>query len=98
MKEKAISPAGSNPSYSITQGKSTSTTATWRCSECHGLDYRGAEGAYSKGSHFTGVKGLLPAGGDSPQELFQIIHDGLADQGMAPSPPITSPRLTSWIW
>jgi thiosulfate dehydrogenase len=83
MKEKAINPAEPNPSYSLTQGKSASVTATWRCSECHGWDYRGVEGAYSKGSHFTGVKGLLAAGGDSPQELFQIIHDGLAEQGMA---------------
>jgi thiosulfate dehydrogenase len=33
--------------------------ATWRCKECHGWDYKGANGAYGKGSsHYTGIGGL----------------------------------------
>ncbi|HEX9687374.1 MAG TPA: c-type cytochrome [Burkholderiales bacterium] len=32
--------------------------STWRCKECHGWDYKGARGAYSKGSHYTGIVGI----------------------------------------
>ncbi len=32
--------------------------STWRCKECHGWDYLGKDGAYSKGSHYTGFIGV----------------------------------------
>jgi thiosulfate dehydrogenase len=32
---------------------------TWRCKECHGWDYKGAQGAYGSGSHKTGFAGIL---------------------------------------
>ena len=32
--------------------------STWRCKECHGLDYKGAAGAYGKGSHYSGIVGI----------------------------------------
>ncbi len=35
--------------------------STYRCKECHGWDYRGKDGAYSKGSHYTGFKGIYDA-------------------------------------
>jgi thiosulfate dehydrogenase len=35
--------------------------ATYRCKECHGWDYLGRDGAYSKGSHFTGFIGVYEA-------------------------------------
>lgn len=31
---------------------------TWRCKECHGWDYKGAQGAYGTGSHKTGFAGI----------------------------------------
>src|SRR3990172_5236428 len=37
-------------------GQTTNTRSgkdTWRCKECHGWDYKGKDGAYSKGSHLT---------------------------------------------
>ncbi|MDT8274402.1 MAG: cytochrome c, partial [Desulfomonilia bacterium] len=34
---------------------------TFRCKECHGWDYRGKDGAYGKGSHYTGFKGVHEA-------------------------------------
>lgn len=34
---------------------------TYRCKECHGWDYRGKNGAYGKGSHYTGFKGVYKA-------------------------------------
>ena len=33
-------------------------SSTWRCKECHGWDYKGGAGAYSKGSHYTGITGI----------------------------------------
>lgn len=35
--------------------------ATFRCKECHGWDYKGKNGAYSKGSHYTGFMGVYSA-------------------------------------
>lgn len=35
---------------------------TYRCKECHGWDYRGKDGAYGKGSHYTGFIGVYEAG------------------------------------
>src|SRR6056297_765717 len=32
--------------------------SNWRCKECHGWDGMGADGAYSSGKHFTGIKGI----------------------------------------
>ncbi len=47
-------PAGNMPIWSRQTTDSRSGPDTWRCSECHGWDYRGAQGAYKSGSHFTG--------------------------------------------
>ncbi len=43
---------------------------TWRCKECHGWDYMGADGAYGSGSHFTGFLGVFNASGMSDGELL----------------------------
>ncbi len=52
-------PAGNHPLYPATSKKSGKST--WRCKECHGWDYIGAEGRYKKGSHYTGIKGIYRA-------------------------------------
>lgn len=66
-------PANTHPSYPAS-GKQKGGS-TWRCKECHGWDYKGAEGAYSKGSHFTGIKGVRGAEGKDPTELAAIIRN-----------------------
>jgi thiosulfate dehydrogenase len=43
---------------------------TWRCKECHGWDYLGADGAYGSGSHFTGFVGVFDASRMSDGELL----------------------------
>jgi len=48
---------------------------TWRCKECHGWDYRGREGVYSKGSHHTGFKGIADYAGRDTAEILQILKD-----------------------
>ena len=49
-------PKETHPSYPAAGKKKG--TSTWRCKECHGWDYKGAMGAYSKGSHYTGISGI----------------------------------------
>lgn len=49
--------------------------ATWRCKECHGWDYKGKDGAYGKGGHFTGIKGINTTTGMNAQKLHDIVMD-----------------------
>ncbi len=49
--------------------------STWRCKECHGWDYKGKDGAYGKGSHFTGIRGLRDMVGANPRHIVAAITD-----------------------
>lgn len=49
--------------------------ATWRCKECHGWDYMGAAGAYSSGSHFSGIKGVNGMAGGDPAAVVAVLKD-----------------------
>ena len=69
-------PAETMPLYLTTQGTRTGSI-TWRCKECHGWDYRGVDGAYGAGSHFTGVPGVIQGvEARTNQELFDAIKSG----------------------
>jgi len=46
-------PSGDMLIWSRQSTNSRSGLDTWRCSECHGWDYLGVEGAYGSGSHLT---------------------------------------------
>ena len=60
-----------------TQSTSTASGAdTWRCKECHGWDYKGADGVYGSGSHFTGFKGILGAAEMSAEDLTAWLTGG----------------------
>jgi len=48
---------------------------TWRCKECHGWDYIGKDGRYASGSHYTGIKGLFPAGKSLWLAFLSIKND-----------------------
>ncbi len=48
---------------------------TWRCKECHGWDYKGKDGAYSKGSHYTGIKGIRAYADSDPLEVVKVLKD-----------------------
>lgn len=37
---------------------SAAGSATWRCTECHGWDYKGVDGEYATGPHRTGFAGV----------------------------------------
>ncbi len=51
-------PAGNMPIWNRQSTNSRSGADTWRCSECHGWDYKGSQGEYQDGSHYTGFPDL----------------------------------------
>jgi thiosulfate dehydrogenase len=56
------------------KGKKSGKT-TWRCKECHGWDYNGKDGAYGKGSRFSGIKGIRAAAGMAPDKVISVLKD-----------------------
>ncbi|MGL5734081.1 MAG: c-type cytochrome [Beijerinckiaceae bacterium] len=69
---KTPAPQANHPLYPADgkYGKSDS----WRCKECHGWDYMGKDGAYSKGGHATGIKGITAAAGKDPLVIQQLLR------------------------
>ncbi len=49
-------------------------SATWRCKECHGWDYKGVDGVYGGGSHRTGIAGVFGTT-KTPTEIFNLLRD-----------------------
>jgi len=71
---KAAAPAGNQPLWALQTTNVRTGTDTWRCKECHGWDYKGKGGAYSKGSHYTGFVGVYDAGNSkSSAQLVEIL-------------------------
>ena len=68
-------PSITNPSYPA--GGKQKGANTWRCKECHGWDYRGREGAYGKGSHFTGIRGIDAYAGREPSVIMKILKNDI---------------------
>jgi thiosulfate dehydrogenase len=66
----ALEPVGNHPIYPDAGAQSGSVT--FRCKECHGWDYKGRDGAYGSGSHFTGIRGVFGAT-LPPQQLFNLL-------------------------
>ena len=69
------SPTEDHPLWATQSSNARTGDATWRCKECHGWDYKGADGAYGSGSHFTGFTGVLSAS-NSPAEELNAWLDG----------------------
>lgn len=66
-------PKTTHPSYPAAGKKKGATT--WRCKECHGWDQKGKDGAYSHGSHFSGIKGIGSYAMKSPDDLITTLRD-----------------------
>ncbi len=64
-------PEGNHPLYPATAKKSGKDT--WRCKECHGWDYIGNIGRYSKGSHYTGISGVFHVQTKNPEEIYASL-------------------------
>lgn len=71
---KAAKPTADHASYPIKGGKYGKDTS-WRCKECHGWDYKGKDGAYAKGAHATGIKGINGAAGKDPAAIAAVLRD-----------------------
>jgi mono/diheme cytochrome c family protein len=54
-------PDGNHPLWSTQDTNSREGAQTWRCIECHGWDYQGADGVYGSGPHYTGFPGVMAA-------------------------------------
>ena len=65
-------PDGTHPAYP--QAGKKKGASTWRCKECHGWDYKGRDGAYSEGSHYTGITGITAHIGDDPTAIANLLR------------------------
>lgn len=59
---------------------STTGAETWRCSECHGWDYKGVDGEYAAGPHRTGIPGVFGTTKTVP-ELITLLTDPPSNGG-----------------
>lgn len=71
-------PEGDQPLWSSQDTNERSGDDTWRCKECHGWDYQGADGAYGSGSHFTGFAGVFDARSLPLEELVAWLNGSTA--------------------
>jgi thiosulfate dehydrogenase len=72
----AEAPEGDQPLWATQTTNTRSGEDTWRCKECHGWDYLGADGAYGSGSHLTGFPGVLAAASQSVEDLTAWLTGG----------------------
>jgi len=68
-------PNSRHPSYPKDSKHAHKPVSNWRCKECHGWDYKGADGAYEKGSHRTGIKGIRAFADSDPEEVIALLMD-----------------------
>lgn len=71
---KMPKPTADHPAYPHKGGQYGKDTS-WRCKECHGWDYKGKDGAYAKGGHATGIKGIQGAAGKDPAAIAALLRD-----------------------
>jgi len=88
-------PKGNHPAYPDIGKKKGE--ATWRCKECHGWDYMGEDGAYGKGGHYTGIKGLRRAVGMDIEELINIIRDKTHQYAESMIPETAARKLALFV-
>ncbi len=87
-------PAGNMPIWSRQTTNTRSGGDTWRCNECHGWDYKGAQGEYQAGSHYTGFPNLYQlAPGLTVDDIVNHLN-GKIDPAHDFSPYLDEPSLT----
>lgn len=72
-------PDGNHPIWERQSTNTRSGADTWRCSECHGWDYKGNLGAYASGSHATGFPSLFLLSKDLSKEEIVAHLQGSKD-------------------
>lgn len=68
-------PKERHPLYPAAGKYAEESGTTWRCKECHGWDYKGKDGAYAKGKHHTGIKGIRAMAGTDPAKVVALLKD-----------------------
>ncbi len=87
-------PSGDMPIWPRQTTNSRSGPDTWRCVECHGWDYRGAQGAYATGSHYTGFPDVTTLA-ESLNETDIVNHlKGANDPAHNFSAYLTEPEMS----
>ena len=90
-----VLPEKTHPSYpSIGKKKGG---VTWRCKECHGWDYMGEDGAYGRGGHYTGVKGIRQISGKRVEEIEEILTDKTHQYTTDMIPPLAMRKLALFV-
>jgi len=74
-------PTSTHPSWPVNAGAQVTLAKTWRCSQCHGWDYRGVDGAYNSGENYTGIRGIIQTEQTAPKrttaaDVFDYIKSG----------------------
>lgn len=69
-------PKAAHPAYPTKAKYKGKGGADWRCKECHGWDYRGKDGVYGNGGHYTGIKGIRGAAGQKAERIVAVLKDG----------------------
>ena len=87
-------PAGNMPIWNRQSTNTRSGADTWRCNECHGWDYRGAQGAYSSGSHYTGFPDVMTLAQELKIEDIVNHLEGSKDPAHDLSPYLDETALT----
>ena len=92
-------PAADQPLWATQSTNTRSGSTTWRCKECHGWDYKGAEGAYGSGSHFTGFAGVLKAGSSlsAPELLARLDGTAQSDHDFSAMGPAHLSHLVEFL-
>jgi len=70
---EAPAPQKSHALYPSDKKYADNPGANWRCKECHGWDYMGKDGAYSKGKHHSGIAGIKASAGADPAKVAAIL-------------------------
>lgn len=76
---KTTPPEGDMPIWERQNTNTRSGPDTWRCSECHGWDYQGSEGAYGSGSHYTGFPNVMKLAAELPADEIVAHLKGSKD-------------------
>ncbi len=74
---RAAEPTEDHPLWALRPDQASNTrsgSATWRCKECHGWDYKGVDGVYGDGSHRTGFPGVFDTALKA-QGLFDLLKN-----------------------
>jgi len=88
-------PEGTHPAYPAAGSQSGS--GTWRCKECHGWDYKGVDGKYGAGSHFSGIVGVRDWVAADPDAIVAILRDATHRYTEEMIPPDAANRLASFV-